>query len=127
MEFKVGDWVIYGLSIGQIKAIHQDEWYMFADGHIESSGMNADRFRPLTLSNKRIVDIFDIYYNRLRDIPGEAGFNYPAISQYFEKLALEAIDTPGSNEPFVKAQSFVQDARDYKALIQGVLLFRPKR
>ncbi len=125
MDWKVGDWVVFDLAIGQIKEIRDGESATFSDGHCETSGRLVERFRPLTLKSKRIVETFDIYYMRLRQIDGEADFNYPRISQYFANLALEAIDHEDNRETYEKAQVFVREARDYKAVIQGVALFRP--
>ncbi len=126
MAWKVGDWVVFDLDIGQIKDLRDDGWASFSDGHIEASGMQiAERFRPLTLRSKRIVDTFDIYYNRLHEIDGNAGFNYPDISRYFSQLALDAIDGDDtSRAPYDKASEFTRDARDYKPVIQGIRLFR---
>lgn len=124
-EWKVGDWVVFDLSIGQIKRM--DDYQEFSDGSFNTSGRLADRFRPLTLRNKRTVEYFDYYYNELRKIDGEAGFNYPDISQYFAQLALDAMDGAEDDKaPYDKAQAFVKDARDYKPNIQGVGLFRRK-
>lgn len=127
MDFKAGDWVIYGLSVGQIKDLREDGIAVFSDGFCETSGHRlADGFRPLTLKNKNIVETFDIYYGRLREIDGEAGFNYPDISRYFSHLVLEAIDAGDAAKSCELAQEFVKDARDYKNPIQGVPLFRRK-
>ncbi len=129
MNWKVGDWVIFELSIGQIKEL-RDEPYKgsasFSDGSFETSGMLTDRFRPLTLRNKRTVEWFDTYYNYLREINGEAGFNYPDIFRYFANLALEAIDSdPENKKPYEKAEQFLNEAREYKPVIHGTNLFRP--
>lgn len=127
MDWKAGDWVVFDRSVGQIKELRDDNCASFSDGMFETSGRLADRFRPLTLRNKRIVETFDAYYNRLHEIDGNAGFNYPDISRYFSQLALDAIDADeeGSKQFYDKAQQFAVEARDYKAVIQGVSLFRP--
>lgn len=125
MEWKTGDWVVFDLDIGQIKEMRENGISSFSDGHCETSGQLTDRYRPLTLRNKRITEFFDIYYNRLREIDGESGFNYPDIHRYFASLCRQAIDTEGS-EPFDKAQEFIREARIYKSMIHGVPLFRPK-
>lgn len=127
MDWKAGDWVTFDLSIGQIKEIRDDGCASFSDGFFETSGRLLDKFRPLTLKNKSIVETFDIYYDRLREIDGETGFNYPDIIRYFSHLALMAIDQEDGKEFYEKAQQFVADARQYKPVIQGVMLFRPKR
>lgn len=126
MTWKAGDWVVFDLSVGQIKELREGDGATFSDGSCETSGMLVERFRPLTLRNKRIVENFAIYYDRLREIDGEAGFNYPRIHQYFAQLALDAIDSEADERPACeKAQQFVVGARDHKAIIQGVPLFRP--
>jgi hypothetical protein len=127
MDWKSGDWVTFDLSIGQIKEL-RDGGESFSDGSFETSGRLADRFRPLTLRNKRIVEWFDYHYNELRKIDGEAGFSYPDIHRHFAELALNAIDAgPTAEKPFYKqATEFVRAARDYGPSIQGVRLFRPK-
>lgn len=124
MTWAVGDWVIFDLKIGQIKELRDDDAASFSDGFFETSGRLTERFRPLTLRNKRVVETFSIYYERLREIDGEAGFNYPDIHLLFSRLALEAIDNEDCETPFSKALQFVGDARSYKAGIQGVNLFR---
>lgn len=123
-DWKVGDWVVFDLSIVQIKELRDNDCASVSDGTFETSGRLLDRFRPLTLKNKNIVETFDIYYGRLSEIDGESGFNYPAIFAYFSQLALDAIDH-GGKEPFTMAQEFIVGARDYKTTIQGVPLFRP--
>lgn len=126
MDWKVGDWVIFDLGIGQIKKL-DDQHAWFSDGTFETSGRLVDRFRPLTLRGKRFIESFDIYYNRLRDIDGESGFNYPDIHRHFCQLALDAIDGDDNKATklFTQAEQFVCAARDYKGTIQGVRLFRP--
>ena len=127
MDWKAGDWVIFDLSVGQIKELRDEGCASFSDGTFETSGRLTDRFRPLTLRTKRTVEAFDIYYNRLREIDGESGFNYPRIHQHFAQLALDAIDGAEDDKaPYELAQQFVKDARDYKTIIQDVPLFRPK-
>ena len=125
MNWNVGDWVVFDLSVGQIKEIRENGSASFSDGHFETSGRLMDRFRPLTLRNKAIVESFDVYYMRLREIDGNAGFNYPDISSYFADLAREAIDSADHKEMFDKANEFVSEARNHKTVIQGVRLFRP--
>lgn len=127
MTWNAGDWVVFDRAVGQIKEMREDGSASFSDGWFETSGRLVDRFRPLTLKNKRIVEWFDAVYDRLREIDGEAGFNYPDISRHFSSMALSAIDTDGEGKEFYdKANEFVAAARDYKPLIQGVQLFRPK-
>lgn len=124
MTWAVGDWVVFDLGIGQIKQL-DDDYAVFSDGFFETSGRLVARFRPLTLGGKRVVETFKAYYDRLREIDGEAGFNYPDISSYFSQLALDAIDNDDSQVPFEKAQEFLRDAKGYQREIQGVSLFRP--
>lgn len=125
--FKVGDWVIYELSVGQIKDIRDGGMATFSDGSVETSGRTIERFRPLNLRNKRIVETMGIYYKRLREIDGEGGFNYPSIHSHFSKLARDAIDASDPHhEAFEQAQQFVASAKSYTPTIQGVRLFRPK-
>ena len=126
MDWKVGNWVVYDRSIGQIKELREDGMASFSDGSFETSGRLTDRFRPLTLRNKRIAETFEIYYGRLGEVDGEAGFNYPDISRYFSQLALDAIDREDNADLFTKAQEFVREARDHASVIQGVRLFRPQ-
>lgn len=127
MNWKIGDWVIFDLLVGQIKEIRDGGCASFSDGTFETSGRLMDRFRPLTLRNKSIVESFAIYYSRLSEIDGNAGFNFPDISRYFADLAREAIDSEDNKAMYDKAQQFERDARDYKPMIQGIRLFRPQR
>lgn len=129
MDWKVDDWCIYDLNIGQITKINNDGngFAQFTDGSFETSGKLLDRFRPLTLRNKRLIEWFDYYYRQLDKIPGEAGFNYPRIHEYFAMLSRNAIDNPGEEDkPMAKVTNFVTAAKDYHAVIDGVSLFRPK-
>jgi hypothetical protein len=126
-DMDVGDWVTHDLSFGQIKKIDYDEGMaIFSDGSFETSGRLLERFRPLTLKNKRIVETMNIYYNRLKEIDGDAGFNYPDIHSYFSKLARDAIDAADPADAFELAQQFVRSARSYTPTIDGVKLFRPR-
>jgi len=124
-ELKVGDWVVFDMKIGQIKKL--EEFDEFSDGMFSTSGRLADRFRPLTLRNKRIAETMDHYYRSLNEIDGERGFNYPDISRHFSQMTLNAIDGPDSEKMFEGAQSFVRRARDYERVIDGVHLFRRSR
>lgn len=127
IKWKVGDWVIFDLKVGQIKKFSKDSWEIFSDGHCEASGRLADRFRPLTLRNKRTVEWFDAQYGYLRQIDGEAGFNYPRIHDYFCELSILAIDGADDDQaPYDAARDFIHRARHYQPLIQGVRLFRSK-
>lgn len=126
MDWKAGDWIVFDRSVAQIKELREGGSATVSDGHIETSGQLMDRFRPLTLRNKRIVETFDIYYDRLRGIDGEGGFNYPDISHHFSDLALKAIDHEDTNEFHEMAQQFFVEARSYTPTIQGVRLFRPQ-
>ena len=124
-EWKAGDWVVFELDVGQIKELRDDGCASFSDGFCETSGRLVDRFRPLTLKNKRITETFNIYYKRLGEIDGQAGFNYPDINRYFSQLALHAIDaTDDGKEFYDKGNEFVSAARDYTPVIDGVNLFR---
>lgn len=125
-EWKVGDWVILDLDIGQITRFCEDGAAEFSTGFINTSGHSlAGRFRHLTLNNKRIVETLDAIYKRLKEIDGNVGFNYPDISSYFASLALEAIDREDSQKKvFDTAYEFVREARNYRPTIQGVRLFR---
>lgn len=125
-KWKVGDWVVLDMDIGQITEIRDDGGETVSTGWITTSGMLQDRFRPLTLRNKRIVEHFHHYYMKLHEIDGEAGFNYPDISRHFTKLALQAIDNEDDKEPYEQAPKFVNEAKEYKTEIQGVYLFRHK-
>lgn len=124
MDVKAGDWVVFDLRVGQIKEIHDGKYPEFSDGSICTSGRIAGRCRPLNLRNKRIVETFNYYYNELRKIDGEAGFNYPDISCYFEQLSLDAIDGEDNEKMYERAVEFLRAARDYKPTIDGVRLFR---
>lgn len=126
MDWKAGDWCVFEMKVGQIKRVEDDGSAEFSDGSFATSGRLRDRFRPLTLRNKSIAENFHIYYDRLRDINGEAGFNYPDIFTHFSNLMLKAIDGEDNQQMYDEAQAFIRDARDYKTPIQGVALFRPK-
>lgn len=124
MKSKVGDWVILDMEIGQFEKVIDEDCVSFSTGFINTSGSIAERFRPLTLRNKRIAETFDALYKRLNKIDGEAGFNYPDIHRYFSQLTLQAIDGKDNERMFDKATEFVQAAKDYTPIIDGVRLFR---
>lgn len=126
-NWKTGDWAVFDRSVVQIKEIRDAGACSVSDGWFETSGRLLERLRPLTLRNKCIAERFEHWYDELRKINGEAGFNYPDISRHFSQLALQAMDDPSKDEaPFNAARDFISDARDYKPIIQGIGLFRPK-
>jgi hypothetical protein len=127
MEVTAGDWVILDRAVGQVKELRDDGMASFSDGFFETSGRLAGRFRPLTLRNKNIAETFDTIYRRLKEIDGEAGFNYPDINSYFSQLTLDAIDSDDHKSMYDKAHEFVRAARDYTPVIDGVRLFRRRR
>jgi hypothetical protein len=128
VRWKVGDWCILHLEIGQITEKRGKGSVSFSDGTFETSGQLVDLFRPLTLRNKNIVEWFKAHYDYLREIAGEQGFNYPRIASHFENMCREAIDAePNNRQVFDKAEKFVQAAREHQPVIQGVDLFRPAR
>jgi len=125
LNWKVGDWAVFERDIVQIKAIREGGGCSVSDGTGEITGDLLERLRPLTLSNKRIIEYFAYYYSDLSKIVGERGFNYPDISRYFNNLVLAAIDGADDNKvPFESAQDFVRKARDHVPVIHGVALFR---
>lgn len=126
-QWKVGDWVVFDRGVVQVKEIFDTGGISVSDGFCSTSGNLWPRLRPLTLRNKAIVETFAIYYKRLYEIDGQSGFNYPRISTYFADLALRAIDNPDDETPFRLSEQFLQDARHYKPVIDGVSLFRPSR
>jgi hypothetical protein len=123
LEWKAGDWAVFDLGIVQIKQV--EPYAEVSDGTFSTSGNLLGRLRPLTLRNKATVETFEWYYQELRKIRGERGFNYPDINRLFCSLALEAMDGPEDNKaPYEQVQEFLREARDYKPEIQGVQLFR---
>jgi len=125
MDWKADDWAVFERDIIQIKEIREGGACSVSDGTCETSGMLLDRLRPLTLRNKRTIEYFDFYYRELNKIRGERGFNFPDINRHFSDLALRAMDGPEEDKgPCEQAVEFVQQARDYVPVIQGVQLFR---
>lgn len=122
---KDDDWVVCDRRIGQVSQIREDGMARFRDGFSELGGHILEDCRPLTLRSKAIAETFDIYYKRLKEIDGNAGFNYPDISRYFSNLTLNAIDHPEGEKQFYEmGQEFIREARDYKPVIDGIRLFR---
>lgn len=123
-EWKVGDWVIYDMGVNQIVRVDEDGNSMEVTcGVISTFGNLKSQMRPLTIENKRIGEGMKSYYKALDNIDGHAGFNYPDIHRYFNHLALEAMD--GDREhAFEKARDFLEHARNYKPIIDGIRLFR---
>ena len=129
MGWKVGDWVVFDLKVGQIKEINENGWQEFSDGVFTTSGgMLQDRFRPLTLRNKVIAETFEYYRRSLDNIDGSSGFNFPDIHNYLCDLSLNAIDGDDDavRAAYDKGRDFLRAASEYKKVIDGVLLFRPK-
>ncbi len=125
MEWKIGDWAVFEHDIVQIKEIREGGGCTVSEGSSETSGMLLDQLRPLTLRNKRTIEYFDYYYRELNTIRGERGFNYPDIKRHFAILALKAIDgLDVEKAPYDAARDFLQQAKDYMPVIQGVHLFR---
>lgn len=108
-DYKVGDWVVFDLRIGQITKL--GDFQEFSDGTIETCGQLLDRFRPLTLRNKALTETFDYWYRQLNKIDGSQGFNYPRIGAHFWTLALEAIDLEDPSLTVNKARDFVCAAK----------------
>jgi hypothetical protein len=124
-EWKAGDWAVFDLKIVQIKEIRDSGCCEVSDGMFATCGHLLGRLRPLTLRNKAITEYFDYWYGELRNINGNAGFNYPDISRHFSQLALNAIDgDPKDASNHDLATEFVREARRYTPVIQGVGLFR---
>lgn len=125
IEIKKGDWCIYGLDIVQI--VETEPYIEYSTGIIRGGNATRAHIRPLTLQSKVIVEGMEHYYEMLRDMDGNAGFNFPDISSYFAELALEAIDgdTEAAQSAWKKAQDFISAAKDYEKVIAGVRLFRP--
>jgi hypothetical protein len=122
-NWKIGDWAVFDLRIVQITEMNN--FLEVSDGSISSGGDFIDRLRPLTLANKSIIESFDYFYKELHRIKGERGFNYPDIRRYFCALALRQIDEmPKDGSIFDKARDFIRKAQEYKAVIDGVCLFR---
>jgi|SRR6267154_3872810 len=127
MEWKVGDWAIFNLDIVQIKDIRDSGGASVSEGSFETSGRILERLRPLTLRNKRTIEHFDWYYKQLDKITGERGFNYPRISDHFHELSRKAMDGDEKDTgPFDAARDFVEQAKAYVPVIQGINLFRSK-
>lgn len=130
--WKVGDWVISDMKIGQITECADSGSTTFNDGWFQVGGGLGlrNRFRPLTLRNKTIAESFELTYKRLDEIDGHAGFNYPDISSHFTDLsirAMDAVDDDGSKEFYDAASRFVMGAKEYKPEIDGIRLFRRSR
>lgn len=128
MDYKPnkGDWCIYGLDIVQI--MKTEPYLEYSTGIIRGGNASREHMRPLTLQSKVAVETMDYYYEMLREMDGNAGFNYPRISDYFGQLALDVIDgdDEAAKRAYERAQNFVREARDYRKVIDGVSLFRPK-
>lgn len=122
---QVGDWVVFDLKIGQIKKLGEDSWDEFSDGMFTTSGRLRDRFRPLTLRNKNIIETLDFYRKELNKIHGSQGFNFPRITDHFSQMSCELIDGSDSKDMYNKAREFYEAACRYEPIIQGVPLFRP--
>jgi hypothetical protein len=125
MTWKVGDWVICELEIGQVSEV--GAWHSFKNGATELSGDIEPRFRPLTLRNKCIVEYFAKRYASLQEIDGSQGFNFPDIHSHISWLCLQAIDETDvkrHNALCDRVDDFVRDAKKYKPVIQSVALFR---
>jgi hypothetical protein len=125
-KWKTGDWIVFERSIVQIKEDRGEGSFSVSDGWFEMSGQLSNRFRELTLRNKRIVEWFENYYKLLSNIPGEAGFNYPEIHSHFTRLCLQAIDDEEDKSSYDAANDFVNEACEYTPIIQGINLFRQK-
>ena len=122
-DWKVGDWAVFDRGIVQITEIRDNDNCEVSTGTINTYGRLLDRLRPLTMNNKVIAETFAWYYRELYKIKGNRGFNFPDISNRFNDLALMAMDGEfeSAREGVVE---FVQLAKEYTPVIQGIQLFR---
>lgn len=124
IDLKNGDWVVCDQRIGQLSRV-DGKFAELADGLFCLSGSIINDCRPLTVRNKRITESMEYQYQQLNNIDGSRGFNFPDINNYFWQLALNAIDDQENEKKYHDLSAdFIKDARDYKAVIQGVNLFR---
>jgi hypothetical protein len=121
----VDAWCVFELDFGVLKEVREGGGASFSNGATQISGQLFDRLRPLTLRNKVIVEDFNRYYDELRRLDGQAGFNFPDIHRHFATPALNAIDNPEQIRHYYDlARDFVREARSYKPFIQTISLFR---
>jgi len=125
-EWKVGDWCIRALDIVQIEKLDPPV-ISVSSGMFCTAGRFIDELRPLTLRNKRTIEYYEYYLRELSKIDGEVGFNYPRISDHFEELARKDMDSISEGSYRSMAGHFVEEAKRYVPVIQGVQLFRRKQ
>src|ERR1035437_10935672 len=131
--YKVGDWVIHRLDIGQVIKLNADGTVReFSDGAFSSSS-NDLNVRPLTLRNKRMAEVFKYYEKEIRSLPVEKALNWPDIHGHLVGLAYQAMDTTQrdgeTNAAVLRGQEFVQKVRDQLRNVDevdGIRLFRYK-
>lgn len=129
--FKVGDWAIHRMGIGQIVRVDEKgNVREFTDGSFSTSSSRLN-VRPLTLRNKRMAETFKYYEDEIRKMPGENALNWPDISAYLAGLCLEAMDTSQPegelNDAVKRGQDFVNAVRDQLRQVDevdGIRLFK---
>lgn len=89
--FTIGDWVIAETGIYQLRELHayDNGRRIVADrsnGCVLVGG-NLDDCWKLTLSTKVIAEGVERYADKLRKLPGERSFNWPALSRKLTEFA----------------------------------------
>lgn len=100
-DFKVGDWVIAGYDVVQIKII-EDDYLTVSNGSVSTSG-RLDLY-PLTLRNKAAADFAQAVRDRFRSHCLGHILNWADIHQLLVAIAAE-IYTANDDEASNKAYS----------------------
>lgn len=105
--FKVGDWVIHGFELKQIKSI-DGPYYTVSDGAFETSGQLE--MREASYKTKRLADFCRGYYKKLHEDYGRLINNWPDLNRWFEARCLEMIDAMNDEK---KLEALCEDTQKF--------------
>jgi len=110
--FKEGDWIIHNREIAQVVHVDGERITELTSGMFSTSGHDLD-CRPLTPTNKVIMEGINYYFDKMDKLPGSRTLNWPDINRYFEELIINAIDDIHSGSAKNAEKQYTQAGRFY--------------
>lgn len=85
-KFEVGEFVFNEYDLKEVKSIDKNGKPDILDDGYSNLTSNSTNSFPITIKNKRIVDAFKLFYDRLSRAKNQKSFNWPEIHKYFVGL-----------------------------------------